>query len=86
MGIAWFRWLIVRGRVAVPRLQPVFRPCLVRVCAEWLSVASPYLSVVCPLGSPFSVRDPSVKCSGQDRYLSVGCPSEARWLCAIIPL
>ena len=78
MGIAWLCGLSGRGRAVAPRPQPVFSPFRVRVCAERLSVASPYLSVVCPLGSPFSVRDPSVKCSGQDRNLSVGWLSEAR--------
>jgi len=30
MGIAWFRWLIVRGRSVAPRALPVFSPCIVR--------------------------------------------------------
>ena len=42
------------------RSPSVRSPCSVRVCAERLSVASPYMSVFCPLGSPFSVRVLSV--------------------------
>ena len=57
MGIVWFRWLIVRGRAVATRshvrFQAVQSPCM---CAERLSVASPYMSVSCPLEIPFSVR------------------------------
>ena len=71
MGIAWFRGLIVRGRVTKctaevgsrvsrDRPQSVPSPFQVRVCAERLSVASPYLPVSRPLLSPFSARVPSV--------------------------
>ena len=72
MGIAWFRGLIVRGRVTKctaevgsrvsrDRPQSVPSPFQVRVCAERLSVASPYMSVFCPLGRLFSVCGVSVR-------------------------
>ena len=56
MGIARFRWLIVRGRAVATRshvrFQAVQSPCR---CAERLSVASPYMSVAFLLGIPFSL-------------------------------
>ena len=71
MRIAWFRGLIVCGRAVASRALVRFQSVPSPcMCAERLFAASPYM----PVCRPFRVS-----CS------PVVCPSEARWLCAVIP-
>ena len=60
MGIAWFRWLIVRGRSVAPRplvrSQSVPSPCMCGAVVRRKSVSARFPSVGESVLSPSSVR------------------------------